>query len=279
MRLCELLDIGKKELEQAGILESELDAWYLLDFCFQIDRTKYLLNCKKEVSDLEADKYIHLVSQRAKRIPLQHITGQQEFMGVNFEVNENVLIPRQDTEILVEEVLKISDHKSVLDLCTGSGCIIISISKWSALQEAVGVDVSELALQVAKRNGDQNRTNVSWIKSDLFEQLPKSKKYDIIVSNPPYIETKIIAELMPEVRFHEPMLALDGKEDGLYFYRRIIRDARDYLKDGGSIFFEIGCHQGKAVSDLLEGAGYSNICIKKDLSGLDRVVFGSLVLE
>lgn len=267
---------GKKELEQAGIQEFDLDAWYLLEHCFQINKTQYFLNGGKVVSEQKVDQYKKLISLRSNRIPLQQITRQQEFMGFVFEVNEHVLIPRQDTEILVEEVLKVSEHKSVLDLCTGSGCIIISLCKLSNLLSAIGVDVSDQALEVAKRNGVRNDTDINWIKSDLLKQLPKTEKYDIIVSNPPYIETKLISELMPEVRLHEPILALDGKEDGLFFYREIIKDARYYLKDGGSIFFEIGYNQGKAVSDLLIDAGYNNIHIKKDLSNLDRVVYGTL---
>lgn len=274
--LCKLFMDGKKELEQAGIQEFDLDAWYLLEHCFQINKTQYILNRGKVVSEQKVDQYKKLISLRSNRIPLQQITRQQEFMGFVFEVNEHVLIPRQDTEILVEEVLKVSEHKSVLDLCTGSGCIIISLCKLSNLLSATGVDVSDQALEVAKRNGVRNDTDINWIKSDLLKQLPKTEKYDIIVSNPPYIETKLISELMPEVRLHEPILALDGKEDGLFFYREIIKDARYYLKDGGSIFFEIGYNQGKAVSDLLIDAGYNNIHIKKDLSKLDRVVYGTL---
>lgn len=191
-------------------------------------------------------------------------------MGHEFFVNEHVLIPRQDTEILVEHTLdKVEDGKKVLDMCTGSGCILLSILKRYQVR-GTGADISSEALQVAERNRKHLALpRVEWLQSDLFEKI--EEKYDVIVSNPPYIQTGVIESLQEEVRLHDPYIALDGKEDGLYFYRRIIEDAKAYLEDGGWLLFEIGYDQAEPVTRLMEQTGYSEIHVKKDLSGLDRV--------
>lgn len=269
----EALKEAERILNQASIPDYGLDAWYLMEYVFGIERTYYLTHREESVPESRYSNYMRLVQQRAEHIPLQYITGVQEFMGLEFCVNENVLIPRQDTEILVEEVQKDAQNKKVLDLCTGSGCIIISLGKLCKLKKAVGVDISEDALSVARENSIRNEVEVFFQRSDLFQRV--KGKYDIIVSNPPYIETAVIETLMPEVRLHEPHLALDGKEDGLFFYKRIINQAEQYLEKDGKLFFEIGNDQGDSVAILLKSAGFCNIKVTRDLAGRDRVVSAS----
>lgn len=266
----ELLQTARELLKQHEIADADVDAWYLLAHVFGIKRTDFLLHGDHVVPESEGKHYLSLIKERAAHIPLQHITGTQEFMGLEFEVNEDVLIPRQDTETLVEEVLKECNGKSVLDMCTGSGCIIISLAKLGRLQRAVGVDISEKALLIASKNAKRHKVEIEYIHSNLFEKLDGC--YDIIVSNPPYIPTGEISTLMSEVKDHDPLLALDGTEDGLEFYRRIISDAKRFLTQNGWIFFEIGHEQGADVKQLLDKEGFTEIRIKKDLSGHDRVV-------
>jgi release factor glutamine methyltransferase len=266
----ELLQIGRERLKERGIADADLDAWYLLAHVYKLSRTDLIVKGDQPVSVEKAEEYLTLIAKRAKNIPLQYITGSQEFMGLEFEVNSSVLIPRQDTEILVEEVLKVSKDKTILDLCTGSGCIIISLAKLGRPRKAVALDISEQALVVAKANARRHQVEVELIQSDLFDQVEES--FDIIVSNPPYIPTDEIRTLMPEVRDYEPSIALDGSEDGLIFYRRITSDIKRYLNKNGSVFFEIGYNQGDSVKQILREAGLTDIMIKKDFSGLDRVV-------
>lgn len=268
----ETLNDGIQSLSQAFLEEAKADAWFLFQDYFQMSRASYYINCKDSVEEEKHKAYMHLVEKRASHIPLQYILGSTEFMGLTFKVNENVLIPRQDTETLVEEVMKVADQKAILDICTGSGCIITSLAKLCDLSAAVGVDISSKALKVAKDNVDSNGVNVQLLESDLFQKVEGT--FDIIVSNPPYIASALIKELMPEVRLHEPMLALDGNKDGLYFYRKIIDLAGTYLNREGLIYFEIGYDQGEAVKNLLEIAGFSSISVIQDLAGLDRVVCG-----
>lgn len=261
---------GQIRLKDSGIEEYQLDAWYLLEYVTGISKASYYGDPNRELSATQAEEYRKCIEKRSERIPLQHITGVQEFMGHEFFVNEHVLIPRQDTEILVEHALdKVEGGKKVLDMCTGSGCILLSILKRYQVQ-GTGADISSEALQVAERNRKHLALpQVEWLQSDLFEKI--EEKYDVIVSNPPYIQTGVIESLQEEVRLHDPYIALDGKEDGLYFYRRIIEDAKAYLEDGGWLLFEIGYDQAEPVTRLMEQAGYSEIHVKKDLSGLDRV--------
>ncbi len=266
----DLLYTARKILMEKEITDADLDAWYLLSNVFGMSRTDYLLKENKNAAEEDALVYLQLIQRRTEHVPLQYIIGSQEFMGLEFFVTPHVLIPRQDTELLVEEVLKISDGKTVLDMCTGSGCIIISIAKLVKLKKAVGVDISDDALELAVRNADHQEVRVEFIRSNLFERV--EGYYDVIVSNPPYIPTKVINTLMPEVKEHEPLLALDGREDGLFFYRRITADLKKHLCSKGSILFEIGHDQGEAVSRILEEEGFKDIMIKKDLSGLDRIV-------
>lgn len=270
----ELLRNGESRLKDAYIEDAKLDAWYLMEYCFHMSRVSFLLDRNKPVSEEKEREYITLIEKRKSHIPLQHITGEQEFMGYSFYVNEHVLIPRQDTEILVEEIVPYASGKKILDMCTGSGCILISLSKEVDLQVGVGADISSEALKVAKKNAVRNQSEVRFVQSDLFTQI--NETFDIIVSNPPYIESREVDCLMPEVRLHEPRIALDGMEDGLYFYKKIIEQSVFHLNQGGRIFFEIGYNQGEAVSRLLEEAGYSEIKVKKDLAQLDRVVSAKL---
>ena len=196
-------------------------------------------------------------------------------MGLDFFVNENVLVPRQDTECLVENVISYANDKKILDMCTGSGCIIISVKKFVQTAECTGADISEKALEIALKNADLNNVPVSFIKSDMFENI--SEKYDIIVSNPPYIRPDVIKTLEPEVREHDPWLALDGGEDGLSFYRILAKEGKKYLNSQGMIFMEIGYDQGQAVKEIFESEGFVDIVIKKDLCKNDRVVIGRII--
>lgn len=224
------------------------------------------------MTEAEEERYREVLRLRGQRIPLQHITGEQEFMGLVFFVNEHVLIPRQDTEVLVEEALRhIKDGQKVLDMCTGSGCIIISLAMFRNIT-AQAADISKEALKVACVNAKRHEREIRFLESDLFANVEES--YDCIVSNPPYIASAEVQYLMPEVRDHEPLSALDGTEDGLYFYREIIKDAKEHLNEEGWLLFEIGWDQGVAVSELMAEAGYKNVEVKKDLAGLDRVVIG-----
>ncbi len=266
----ELLQTARIQLKEQNIAEADLDAWYLLSHVCSISRMDYLLKESNIVPEADCLYFMNLIKRRAKHIPLQYITGSQEFMGLEFKVSPDVLIPRQDTEVLTEEVLKCCKGKTVLDMCTGSGCIIISIAKLGEPLKAAGADISEEALKIAAQNAVIHGVDIDFIVSDLFEQVTGS--YDIIVSNPPYIRTGQINELMPEVKNYEPFIALDGKEDGLHFYRCVIAALKAHLNSKGSILFEIGYDQGEAVRELLHRADFTDIVIKKDLSGLDRVV-------
>ena len=283
LTLKQLYKVGTVKLAEEGIEEFSLDAWYLLEYVTGVSKAMYFAEPERAVSEENADRYIDCIRQRAAHIPLQHITGEQEFMGYPFYVNEYVLIPRQDTETLVEEAIQVMRPKmKILDMCTGSGCVVLSILKmcrekyYMTELQGIGADVSEEALKVARENGRRLEVPVTWIQSDLFAKIPEEEKYDVIVSNPPYIETAVIDTLQEEVRLHDPYIALDGKEDGLYFYRRIISEAGKYLKPQGKLMFEIGCDQAEAVEELMKNAGYEQITVKKDLAGLDRVVYGTL---
>lgn len=276
-----LLTEGAKVLAEAGIGEATIDARYLLFEVFHTDMTHFLLDRGRVLSEDDqaldqVKQYRLMIEKRSQRIPLQHITGSREFMGLEFFVNEHVLIPRQDTETLVELILK--DYKGrkpvILDMCTGSGCIAISLSNIGGFEDVTAVDLSKEALKVAKRNADVllGPGRITLIESDLFQAVEPESRFDIIVSNPPYIPTEIIKELQPEVRNFEPMLALDGREDGLFFYRQLVSEGRRFLNPGGSIYFEIGYDQAESVSALLEDAGFAEIRVVKDAAGLDRVV-------
>lgn len=306
MTLQEACRKGTRILEHNGVEEASLDAWYLLEHVTEISRARYLADAGNAMEPEQEARYFALIEKRAQRIPLQHLTGKQEFMGLEFVVNEHVLIPRQDTEVLVETALEILQDESwlkavtenevqgktlrLLDMCTGSGCILLSLLKlleeepsvfWRKtghvaaecfLVQGTGADISEKALDVARMNAAHLGICAKFLQSDLFSEV--SGQYEMIVSNPPYIRTSVIEELQKEVKEHDPFIALDGKEDGLYFYRKIISECGAFLVSGGYLLFEIGHDQGEQVSALMKQAGFCNVTVKKDLAGLDRVVFG-----
>ena len=350
---ADVLNYGKKILKNAGIVEADLDAWYLFEQIFGISRAQYFLCARENIAGNTAQKmaaqeqtgnslesknaldcvelwlkeklsaYENTLEKRASRIPLQQILGQQEFMGLTFFVNEHVLIPRQDTETLVELVLNEQKDKnvSILDMCTGSGCIAVSLKKLGGYACVEGADISEEALKVAKRNSEeilensdvnndavssrteqiQNCTNltnnqnkqdnsedrmvsevrtmpqtgVTFRRSDMFSAFPETERFNVIVSNPPYIPSAVIEELEPEVRDHEPRGALDGTADGLYFYRILAEECAKHLTPGGHVYFEIGYDQGMAVKELLDNHGFKDTRVIQDLAGKDRVVCGA----
>lgn len=350
---ADVLNYGKKILKNAGIAEADLDAWYLFEQIFGISRAQYFLCARENIAGSTAQKmavqeqtgnslesknaldcvelwlkeklsaYENTLKKRASRIPLQQILGQQEFMGLTFFVNEHVLIPRQDTETLVELVLNEQKDKnvSILDMCTGSGCIAVSLKKLGGYVCVEGADISEEALKVAKRNSEeilensdvnndvvssrteqiQNCTNltnnqnkqdnseermvsevrtvpqtgVTFRRSDMFSAFPETERFNVIVSNPPYIPSAVIEELEPEVRDHEPRGALDGTADGLYFYRILAEECAKHLTPGGHVYFEIGYDQGMAVKELLDNHGFEDTRVIQDLAGKDRVVCGA----
>lgn len=266
-------------LSEEGIGDAVTDAWLLSEYCLGINKQKYYMDMNIQIEDADCEKYMKYVEKRKSHIPLQHITGEQEFMGLTFHVNEHVLIPRQDTELLVEKAIKavekvkrargINDEIKVLDMCTGSGCIAISVAKLCENTKVTAVDISEEALEVAKKNACNNSVEIEFIQSDLFENV--GGKYDVILSNPPYIPTKIIDTLEEEVKSHEPLRALDGDEDGLSFYRKISEEAFRYLKEDGYLIYEVGHDQGDMVSLLLRKKA-SYVRVYKDLAENDRVV-------
>ena len=273
MTYAEIYRSGREALEAAGIGEAELDARLLLETVCHTTRNDLLVHGDREVTEEQEKQYRGWIARRASHVPLQHITGVQEFMGLEFLVDENVLIPRQDTEILVEEVLReLTDGSRILDLCTGSGCILLSLLHYSNDCVGVGSDISEEALCVARKNAERLGIRADFLCGDLFERV--GGRYDFIVSNPPYIASGEIRKLMEEVRLHEPLSALDGHEDGLFFYRKILDQAGEHLKPGGLLAFEIGYDQGEEVSSLMEEKGYIQVRTVKDLAGLDRVVTG-----
>lgn len=350
---ADVLNYGKKILKNAGIVEADLDAWYLFEQIFGISRAQYFMCARENIAGSTAQKmtaqeqtgnslesknaldcvelwlkeklsaYENTLEKRASRIPLQQILGQQEFMGLTFFVNEHVLIPRQDTETLVELVLNEQKDKnvSILDMCTGSGCIAVSLKKLGGYACVEGADISEEALKVAKRNSEeilensdvnndavssrteqiQNCTNLTnnqnkqdnsedrmvsevrtvpqtgviFRRSDMFSAFPETERFNVIVSNPPYIPSAVIEGLEPEVRDHEPRGALDGTADGLYFYRILAEECAKHLTPGGHVYFEIGYDQGAAVKELLDIHGFKDTRVIQDLTGKDRVVCGT----
>lgn len=269
---------GLNRLKTAGIEEYESDTKILFEHITGIDHMKLLLDGNKEIDETKLAAFRQVIEKRISHIPVQHLTGIQYFMGYEFIVNENVLVPRFDTEILVENVISyLKDGMKVLDICTGSGCIAISLMLSKNNLEGLATDISEKALEVAKANKEKHSvSNLELINTDLVSGLESKYKdyFDVIVSNPPYIESKVIDTLSIEVKEHEPVLALDGGEDGLIFYRRLVDEALILLKDGGIFAVEIGYNQGQAVKELFENAKLREVRVIKDYAGLDRVVLG-----
>ncbi len=302
MTYSQALKNVKEMFETAGIEEAATDSRLLMDHVCG-GREFYLLHAAEEMPEAMREKYFSLAKKRSGRIPLQHITGEQDFMGFYISVNEHVLIPRQDTEVLGEEAVRLIADLSggvvphnirldsagemsgegapqvgrnaaphVLDLCTGSGALAVALAALCPNARVFASDISEEALAVAEKNAEKNHADVTFYHSDLFENI--DGKFDVIVSNPPYIQTAVIDTLAPEVRDHEPRLALDGGEDGLVFYRKIIAESRKHLTRHGYLMMEIGCDEAYAVKDLMTKNGFDSVRAIKDLAGLDRVVKG-----
>jgi release factor glutamine methyltransferase len=275
----QLLREAERCLEASGCQDAKTDAWYLYEYVFSADRAQFLMH-QADPFTPEADEKItafrNLVGRRETGEPLQYITGETWFMGLRFEVNPSVLVPRADTEILVETALEqLREGENVLDMCTGSGCILLSIAKLGNPGRTTGADISHEALQTARKNAEHLELHeTEFIQSNLFEQI--RGRYDMIVSNPPYIPSGEIPHLMREVSLHEPHTALDGGNDGLDFYREITRQSADYLTPGGRLLMEIGADQGEAVCEMMRQAGFEKVGIRKDLAGKDRVVYGRL---
>jgi len=270
----ELLTKGEQRLGDAGIPDADVDSFLLLEYVTGMDRSHFFLNAGEAAAPAEVQRYRELLEQRARHIPLQHITGEQEFMGFPFYVNGHVLVPRQDTECLVELALAYVEGKHVLDMCTGSGCIAVSLMLLGRPAACCGVDISGHALGVARKNAERNKADVDFLESDLFEKV--TGIYDVIVSNPPYIPPDVIEGLSEEVREYEPYLALNGGEDGLLFYRRITKESVMHLSEDGMLFYEIGSEQAEDVIAIMEEAGFRDVDCRKDYAGNDRVVFGRL---
>lgn len=273
----EVLNNGIAVLEQAGVPDAAVDGWYLFSECFHMSRTEYWMRQCEDMIESEKlwETWKSFLSRRCGREPLQYILGMQEFMGMSFFVTPDVLIPRQDTEVLVEKALSfLRSGDCLLDVCTGSGCILLSLAKSIQLFRCVGVDISQNALLVAKKNAKELKIDAEFICSDLFQQITAGEKFHMITCNPPYISGEEMKELMPEVADYEPHLALFGGEDGLFFYRKIIEQAADFLMPDGSLLLEIGCTQAKAVSGMMLERGYRCVEVIKDLAGRDRVAVG-----
>lgn len=281
MNYEEALREGIRLLRAHEVPDAATDAHLLIEHVSGLDRTGYFLHSRDEMPAGKQKEYFRLIAERGKRIPLQHLTGVQEFCGMEFVVSPAVLIPRQETELLVLRACGLLENREkarVLDLCTGSGCIAVSIAHLlrGRIPEIrmTASDISAEALAVAGENARRNGTDITFVQSDLFENIEDG--FDLIVSNPPYIKSSVIPSLMPEVREHDPAAALDGGEDGLYFYREISRRAPRHLSAGGWLMFEIGFDQAAEVSLLMEKSGFKDITVRKDLSGLDRIVEGRI---
>lgn len=251
------------------------DVRFLLTDYLNCDMSYITLNPDKEIDYNEFEK---MLLKRAEGMPCAYITGKTEFMRLNISVNENVLVPRQDTEVLVEKVIDYinTQNKTVLDICTGSGCIAISVKKFCKNAVVSALDISTDALKVAKINATENNADINFFECDILK-TENLDKYDVLVSNPPYIETEVVKGLDKTVKDFEPTLALDGGEDGLVFYRKITDIAKTSLNKGGKLFFEIGYNQGESVRDILFRNGFSDIEVIKDYAGNDRVVVGTLL--
>lgn len=283
MTYDEALKNGIAYLEKHSVPNAHFDAEELLLYLAEFSKADFLMHRIDEIPENLENDYVLLLEQRGQRIPLQHIIGEQDFMGLTFLVNSDVLCPRLDTESVVERALQLAgkyENPKILDLCTGSGCIAISMYHFLKQEKKKisvdAVDLSEKALEVAKKNAFSNRAYIEFYQGDLFEPLTTEKKYDMIISNPPYIPSRVIDGLMPEVRDHEPRTALDGDEDGLKFYHLISDHAREHLAVGGCLIYEIGFNQGEDVSAIMKDLGYKEVKIEKDLAQNDRIVYGFL---
>ena len=281
MTIKEIIIRYSKELEEISPTP-RLDVETLLQKALGVDRLYILLNLDKDLSEDEEKTFNKFIEERLNNRPIAYIVGNREFMGLDFYVQEGVLIPRPDTEVLVEEVIELAKDKGqieILDIGTGSGAITVSLAKYLENAKLTSVDISEIALEIAKKNAISNNVEdrINFVKSDLFSSLNKNQKFDIIVSNPPYIKREVIDTLDKQVKDFEPYNALEGGIDGLDFYRAITTQAKDYLKEGGVLAYEVGHDQSEDVSKLMEMDGYTNIYTLKDLQQIDRVVIGTVL--
>ncbi|MDD5901349.1 MAG: peptide chain release factor N(5)-glutamine methyltransferase [Lachnospiraceae bacterium] len=271
MTYSELMTTGVTMLTDAGFEEARTDVRVLLLSVCGVDFMTLLRDGALQVPEEKKERFFAALAKRKKHVPVQYITGEQEFCGLKFYVGPEVLIPRPETELLAEAVFRESAGKRILDMCTGSGCIAVTAAKLGTPSFVAASDYSAEALSVARKNAELHDVKITFFQGDLFETV--EGVYDIIVSNPPYIRSEVIETLMPEVREHEPRLALDGTKDGVYFYRRIVAEAKAHLVPGGRLLFEIGHDQAKEVTGLLSKEGYTEIEVRKDYAGLDRMVF------
>lgn len=274
MNIKEILEEGTKNLKENNVTEAKIKAKLLLCHLLQVDKVYLAIHLEDELDKKIVQKYEKGIQKIAQGKPIQYITKQQEFMGLNIKVNENVLIPQPDTEILVEEAIKIvkaspKEQPTVLDLCTGSGAIAIAIAK-NTTAKVWGIDISQEALNIAKENAKQNNAKINYLNSDMFKNIPNNLQFDVIASNPPYIPSNDIESLDKEVQC-EPIIALDGGKDGLAFYKIIAEEAYKYLKAEGWLLLEIGYNQKEPVIELFQKQ-YQNITCIKDLAGNNRVI-------
>ncbi|CAG7839289.1 SAM-dependent methyltransferase [Clostridium novyi B str. ATCC 27606] len=282
MTIGEALSIAYNTLKVENIDTYILDSQLLIQKVLKKDKLFIILNRNLEISSKDQEEFFKLIKLRKDKMPVKYILGECEFMGLNFNVKEGVLIPRADTEVLVEEVIKEikeNGYNNVCDVCCGSGAIGISIGKYIKKTIIDCYDISDIAIEVTKNNINKFQLNdkVYVYKSDLLDEAKRQNKmYDVIVSNPPYIKEEVIPTLMKDVKEYEPYIALCGGKDGLYFYNKITKNSVDFLNRGGLLAFEIGYDQGKEVKNILIENGFSNIKVIKDLAGLDRVVMGRL---
>lgn len=294
--LKELIKIGQTQLKEAGVGDADRDARDLYCFLDKIDAVGLMMHWQDTLQDNACEAYFDLVQRRAAGEPMQYITGVQEFMGIPFKVTAQVLIPRQDTETMVEDAIeaiekgtlrgrpfiKAAAIKEVLDLCTGSGAIGVSIAKMCPKIKVVCSDISSEALKIAEENAQTSGCkSIKFQEGDLFSPFCgklRKKKFDLIITNPPYIQTDVIPTLQREVKDHEPMSALDGGKDGLDFYRRIAVEAPSHLNKNGVLMMEIGYDQRISVTELLqETAKFSDIICLQDLAGKDRIIAAKLI--
>ncbi|GAB6086226.1 peptide chain release factor N(5)-glutamine methyltransferase [Alkaliphilus crotonatoxidans] len=283
---AQLIKLGTEELKGSSIDTPQLDAEVLLCYLLNIERIQLHIYPEREIAQEICQKFWEVVEKRKKQVPVQYLTNRQEFMGLDFYVDQRVLIPRGDTEILVEEVLRLyrqglySENVKLLDLGTGSGAIGLSLAKLIDRSQVTLVDISADALEVAQINADLIGVSnkVEFYHGDLFEALKGDRAhmdFHFVLSNPPYISRRVIETLSPQVKEYEPYNALDGGEDGLDFYRKIVERAMEFILPGGWLVVEIGFDQGPAVKELLEARGFHAVEIIRDLAGLDRVVKGT----
>lgn len=281
MTIKDIIVKYSKELEEISPTP-RLDVETLLQKVLGVDRLYILLNLERVLSEDEEQLFNKFINERLNNRPIAYIVGNREFMGLDFFVKEGVLIPRPDTEVLVEEVIELAkkkDAKNILDIGTGSGAITVSLAKYLENVKVTSVDISDIALEIGKRNAISNEVDdrINFVKSDLFTNIDKETKFDIIVSNPPYIKREVIETLDKQVKDYEPYNALEGGVDGLDFYRAITKQAKNYLKKGGILAYEVGHDQSEDVSKLMEIDGYTNIYTLKDLQQIDRVVIGTVL--